>query len=107
VKSSRRRDDLARLAALSATPRPRRNDLAPVLEVVDIPPEELRLPKRKVRDNYSAHVKEVAGSISALGFCVPVLVGKDNLVLDGAIRVEAGRLLEHFHDWRGYPEFSR
>ncbi len=94
VKSRRRRDHLARLAALPATARPRRNDLAPALEVVDIPLEELRLPRRKVRDNDPAHVREVAGSISALGFCVPVLVGKDNLVLDGAIRVEAGRLLE-------------
>jgi DNA modification methylase len=94
VKSRRRRDDLARLAALSATARPQRNDLAPALEIVDIPLEDLRLPRRKVRDSDPAHVRDVAGSISALGFCVPVLIGRDNFVLDGAIRVEAGRLLE-------------
>ena len=29
-------------------------------------------------------MREVANSISTLGFCAPVLVGKDNLVLDGA-----------------------
>jgi DNA modification methylase len=94
VKSRRRRDDLARLAAPSAVARLRRNDLAPALEVVEVPLDELRLPKRKVRDSDPAHVRDVAGSISALGFCVPVLIGKDNLVVDGVIRVEAGRLLE-------------
>jgi len=37
-------------------------------------------------------VREEVSSISAPGFFVPVLVGKDNLVLDGAIRTEAARL---------------
>jgi ParB-like chromosome segregation protein Spo0J len=42
---------------------------------------------REVRKLDPAHVREVANSISALGFCAPILVGKDNLVLDGATRV--------------------
>jgi ParB-like chromosome segregation protein Spo0J len=33
------------------------------------------------------------GSISELGFCTPILVGKDNLVLDGEIRIEAAKAL--------------
>jgi ParB-like nuclease domain len=33
------------------------------------------------------------GSISALGFCAPILVGRDNLVLDGEVRVEAAKAL--------------
>jgi hypothetical protein len=33
------------------------------------------------------------GSISALGFCAPILVGRNNLVLDGEIRVEAAKAL--------------
>jgi ParB-like nuclease domain len=33
------------------------------------------------------------GSISELGFCAPILVGKDNLVLDGEIRIEAAKAL--------------
>jgi DNA modification methylase len=94
AKSRSRRDDLARLATLSATARPRRNDLLPALDVFDIPLDDLRLPTRKVRDSDPAHVRDVAGSISALGFCVPVLIGKDNLVVDGAARVEAARLLD-------------
>ena len=94
AKSRRRRDDLARLAALSAVGRPRRNDLLPALDVFDIPLDDLRLPTRKVRDSDPAHVRDVVGSISALGFCVPVLIGTDNLVVDGAVRVEAARLLD-------------
>ena len=38
-------------------------------------------------------MREVANSTSAFGFCAPILVGKDNLVLDGAVRVQAARLL--------------
>ena len=59
----------------------------------DLPLEDLRLPRRAVRQLDTAHIREVADSISGLGFCVPVIVGKDNIVVDGAIRVEAARLL--------------
>jgi ParB-like chromosome segregation protein Spo0J len=38
-------------------------------------------------------VREVANSIGTLGFCAPILVGRDNLVLDGAVRVQAARFL--------------
>ena len=51
------------------------------------------MPTREVRKLDPVHVREVANSISALGFCTPILVGKDNLVLDGAVRVQAARLL--------------
>jgi ParB-like chromosome segregation protein Spo0J len=46
-----------------------------------------------VRKLDPAHIDEVAGSISALGFCVPVLIGKDNHILDGGARLQAARLL--------------
>jgi hypothetical protein len=35
----------------------------------------------------------VVASISALGFCDPILIGKDNVVLDGEARLEAAKLL--------------
>ena len=92
-KSRRRRENLARLAAPSASPRPRRNDMLPPLMLVGIALDELRPPARKVRAVDPAHVRDVAGSISALGFCIPVLVGKDNVVVDGVVRVEAARPL--------------
>lgn len=39
------------------------------------------------------HIREIAASIAALGFCAPVLIGRDNLVIDGVARVEAAKLL--------------
>jgi DNA modification methylase len=48
---------------------------------------------RKLRKSDPAHIREIANSISALGFNVPLLVGKDNVVLDGDARLEAAKLL--------------
>jgi DNA modification methylase len=92
-KSRRRRKDLLELAKASTAPRKRRNDLLPQLEFVSIQVDALNLPLRKTRKRAPAHVREVMGSISALGFCVPILVGRNNLVLDGEIRVEAAKAL--------------
>jgi hypothetical protein len=93
AKSRRRREDLKRLAASSSLPRAPRNDLLPPLELVYILLEDLRMPGREVRKLDPAHVREVANSISMFGFCAPILVGKDNLVVDGAARVQAARIL--------------
>jgi DNA modification methylase len=92
-KNRRRREGLARLAEPGASARAMRNDVLPKLDLVNIPLDELRMPGRKIRKSDQAHVREVAGTISALGFCVPVLVGKNNVVIDGEIRVEAAKLL--------------
>jgi ParB-like chromosome segregation protein Spo0J len=51
------------------------------------------MPAREVRKLDPAHVREVANSIRALGFCAPILVRKNNLVLEGAARLQAARLL--------------
>jgi DNA modification methylase len=92
-KSRRRREGLARLVAPSAARRPMRNDPLPPLELETLPLDQLRQPTRAVRVSDPAHVREVAGSISALGFCDPVLIGKNNVILDGVVRVEAAKLL--------------
>jgi hypothetical protein len=81
------------MAATSAAPHSIRNDILPALELMRIAPDDLRMLRRKVRKVDPAHVREVAGSISKLGFCHPVLIGKDNLVIDGDVRVEAAKLL--------------
>jgi DNA modification methylase len=91
-KSRHRRDRQERLAKAS-TPRPRRNDILPRLELSDIPIADLRPSARKVRKLDPAHVREVASSISALGFCVPLLVGRDNEIIDGEVRYEAAKQL--------------
>jgi hypothetical protein len=82
-KSRGRRKDLVQLAKASAAPRARRNDPLPQLELVKVKLDDLSLPLRKTRRCTPAHVREVMGSISELGFCAPVLIGKDNLILDG------------------------
>jgi|HubBroStandDraft_4_1064222.scaffolds.fasta_scaffold235574_2 hypothetical protein len=94
TKSRRRREDLKLLAASSSPVRAPRNDLLPRLDLACLLLEDLRMPAREVRKLDPAHVREVANSISTLGFCSPILVGKDNLVLDGAVRVQAARLLD-------------
>jgi ParB-like nuclease domain len=93
AKGRRRRKSAGGLAAPAATPRALRNDLLPMLEIVYVPLSELRPATRKLRKLDPAHVREVATTISALGFCVPVLVGKDNGLIHGEVRLEAGRLL--------------
>ena len=92
-KSRRRRQDLAGLAEAEAARRPRRNDLLPRLELAHVPLDMLKMPAREVRKLQPAHVRQVANAIAALGFCAPILIGRDSLVLDGAARVEAARSL--------------
>jgi hypothetical protein len=94
TKSRRRRADLTRLAAPAAAPRPLRNDVLPLLEITYVPLGEVRSPARKVRARDPAHVREVAATISALGFCNPILIGKNNVVIDGEVRLEAAKLLD-------------
>ncbi len=93
TKSRGRRETLSNLQTAMATRHPSRNDLSPALALVDLPIDALRTPNRKVRVLDEAHVQEIARAIASLGFCVPILIGKDNLVLDGQSRVEAARRL--------------
>jgi DNA modification methylase len=93
AKSRRRREGQASLSQLSARVRPLRNDVLPALETVYVPLEDLRSAARKVRKLDPAHVRDVAAVMSELGFCVPVLIGKNNIVIDGEVRLEAARLL--------------
>ena len=82
-KSRRRRDDLGRAGQVSAKPTTRRNDLLPLLAIAYVPLDELRSSKRKLRRLDAAHVREVASSIAALGFCAPLLIDRSNVVVDG------------------------
>lgn len=92
-KSRGRRRDLVRLAEASAPPQSRRNDILPDLKLVSLPLEQLRSGKRSVRRPDAPHIREVAASIEVMGFCTPILVGSDNLVLDGEVRLAAAKLL--------------
>jgi DNA modification methylase len=91
-KSRHRRHRQERLAQASSA-RPRRNDILPGLELSYIPTADLRPSPRKVRKLDPAHVREVASSIGALGFCVPILVGCGNEIINGEVSYEAGKQL--------------
>ena len=93
AKGRRRREGQANLSQPSARARPLRNNVLPALETIYVPLEDLRSPARKVRKLDPAHVRDVAAVMSELGFCVPVLIGKNNVVIDGEVRLEAARLL--------------
>lgn len=54
---------------------------------------ELKLYPRNARTHSAAQVREIANSIRSFGFCNPVLVGDDNVVIAGHGRIEAARLL--------------
>jgi IstB-like ATP binding protein/ParB-like nuclease domain len=71
----------------------RSNDLLPALSIAYVLLDELRPSKRKLRKLDPVHVREVMSSISALGFCDSLLIGKGGDILDGEIRLEAARLL--------------
>jgi ParB-like nuclease domain len=85
-KSRNRREDAVQQAAPGAAPRALRNDVLPQLQIDYLPLEELRPASRKLRKLDPAHVRNVAATISALGFCVPVIIGKNNVVIDGEVR---------------------
>ena len=90
-KSRRRREALARTEAIDGSRGCLRSDLRPQLDLVERPIGDLRPPARNVRPPDPAHVREVATSITTLGFCAPVLIDHDNRVLDGWVWVEAAR----------------
>ena len=91
-KSRSRREGQERLALASAA-QGRRNDMLPRLELSYVPLNELRTSARKLRKLDPAHVREVASSISLLGFCDPLLVGRGNELIDGEARYEAAKQL--------------
>ena len=91
-KSRSRREGQERVALASAAHR-RRNDVLPRLELSYVPLNELRTSARKLRKLDPAHVREVASSISLLGFCDPLLVGCGNELIDGEARYEAAKQL--------------
>jgi DNA modification methylase len=93
AKSRQRREGLERLRTPALAHAPR-NDPLPSLDLVYLPLEDLCARSREIRKLDPAHVREVASAITTLGFCAPVLIGPDNAVIDGAIRVQAARQLD-------------
>src|SRR6202047_1746691 len=93
VKGRSRREAAARHAEAEKGSRPRRNDILPSLQIEPYPVDALKSHSRKLRKSDLVHVREIANSVSTLGFNVPLLIGKDNVVADGDSRLEAAKLL--------------
>ena len=93
AKGRSRRESVKKRAEASRVHPHLRNDLLPALGIESCPLDSLRLRERRLRKSEAAHVREVANSIGAFGFNVPLLLGRNNVVIDGAIRLEAARLL--------------
>jgi ParB-like chromosome segregation protein Spo0J len=91
-KSRNRREAQERMALASAGHR-RRNDTLPSLELSYVPLGELRPAGRKLRKLDPAHVRAVASSIGLLGFCDPLLIGRNNEIIDSETRFEAAKQL--------------
>jgi DNA modification methylase len=64
-----------------------------VLKVELLSLNDLKVRERRLRKLDAAHIREIAASISGFGFNVPLLVGRNNIVVDGETRLEAARLL--------------
>jgi hypothetical protein len=92
TKGRGRREALRRLAAAAPMPRARRNDILPHLELTYLPLHQLEPAPKKLRKLDPAHVREIAATIAELGFCDPILIGKENVVLNGEARLEAAKL---------------
>lgn len=89
-KSRGRREALARSVTAERTVG-RRNDLLPKLDLVEREIGSLRPPARNVRKVDPGHVREVANSIETLGFCAPILIDADGVVIDGLVRLEGAK----------------
>jgi DNA modification methylase len=90
----RHRQRLVTLAAPAAAPRALRNDVLPPLAIVSFRLDQLVAPKRALRKLDPARIMEIVGSISALGFCIPIVVGKDNVIIDGVARFGAAKQMK-------------
>lgn len=74
------------------TPGPR-NDLAPTLELTCRPVPSIRPAERRIRKSTPAQIARVTASILDMGFCAPVLIDGEDVLIDGHIRLEAARAL--------------
>ena len=92
TKRRGRREGQQWLAEAGSVSGARRNDILPPLELVYMPLDRLRPAPKKIRKLNSAHVREIAAAMAELGFCDPILIGKENVIIDGLARLEAAKL---------------
>lgn len=92
-KGRSRRQSAAKRATAAGCNAQLRNDLLPKLQIDVYPIDGLRSNSRRLRKSDAAHIREIANSIGALRFTVPILIGRDEIVVDGKSRLDAARLV--------------
>jgi hypothetical protein len=92
ARRSRRQSAVRRAEAANGS-RQIRNDLLPALKLESYLIDALGSHSRRLRKSDAAHIREIANSIGALGFNIPLLIGQDNMVIDGESRLAAARQL--------------
>ena len=94
AKARERRSKLAAETGLNAKVSVMvRNDLSPNLQLEYRSPASLYPANRRVRRSSANHVESICRSVSAMGFCLPVLITSDGTIIDGHVRWEAARRL--------------
>ncbi|MDU8912501.1 site-specific DNA-methyltransferase [Aestuariicoccus sp. MJ-SS9] len=71
----------------------KRNDLAPMLELKEVPLDSLEPPKNPVRKHNKKQVQKVARSIKQFGNVVPLLIAGSGEIIDGVSRYQAAKQL--------------
>lgn len=93
AKSRTRRSQQRRVTEIGISSPPPRNDLLPGWSSEDLDVTSLRYSTRRLRKLTDANIAELTASLCAFGFCRPIIVGRDNLVIDGEGLVEAAKRL--------------
>jgi DNA modification methylase len=93
AKSRARRETYSAVAQFQPSRPSTRNDLMPELSLEQITVDRLKVSRRTLRKHSPEQLQEIKQAISVLGFCAPLLVGKDNEVIDGEARLEAAHQL--------------
>ena len=92
-RKSRLRRHRQERAGRASTIRPRETISSRPLELSSIRITDLRPSPRKLRTPRSRSCAAGCSAISALGFCVPLIVGRDNEIIDGEVSFEAAKQL--------------
>jgi hypothetical protein len=66
---------------VNTKPQHTRNDLLPTMELQALAIADIKMPKHMVRKLDPGHIQEIANGIQAMGFSVPVLVGKGDVII--------------------------
>jgi hypothetical protein len=80
AKGRSRREFAANLAKTANGGWKMRNDVLPARQIESYPTSALNSHSRRLRKSEAVHIREIANSISAFGFNIPLLVGKANVV---------------------------